>query len=106
MKLRSVFLTLVTGLMTLFVSAAAFANEAAGAASGGKDSFFGAAAALGLGLAALGGALGQGRVAAAALDGIGRNPAAAGKIFTPMIVGLALIESLVLYAFVVAFVKA
>ena len=49
--------------------------------------------------------MGQGKTAAAALDGIARNTAASGKVFVPMIIGLALIESLVLYAFVIAFVK-
>ena len=48
--------------------------------------------------------MGQGRAATAALDGIARNPGAADKIFTPMILGLALIESLVIYALVIAFV--
>ena len=62
----------------------------------------GFAAALAIGLGALGGALGQGRAAASALEGIARNPAASGKIFVPMIIGLALIESLVIYAFVIA----
>ena len=52
---------------------------------------------------ALGGALGQGRAAATALDGIARNPGAADKIRGPMILGLALIESLVIYALIVAF---
>ncbi len=60
-------------------------------------------AGLAIGLAALGGALGQGRSSTAALEGIARNPAASGKIFTPMIIGLALIESLVIYALVIAF---
>jgi F-type H+-transporting ATPase subunit c len=46
--------------------------------------------------------LGQGKTAAAALEGIARNPNASGKIFVPMIIGLALIESLVIYAFVIA----
>lgn len=55
-----------------------------------------------IGLAVLGGALGQGRAASSALEGIARNPGAAAKIQTPMILGLALIESLVLLAFVVA----
>ena len=59
-------------------------------------------AALEIGLAALGGAMGQGRAAAAALEGIARNPSASGKVFTPFILGLALIESLVLMAFLVA----
>ena len=48
-------------------------------------------------------ALGQGRAAAAALEGISRNPGAAARIQTPMILGLALIESLVLFAFLIAF---
>jgi F-type H+-transporting ATPase subunit c len=57
---------------------------------------------LAIGLAVLGGGLGQGRAASSALEGIARNPGAAAKIQTPMILGLALIESLVLLAFVVA----
>jgi F-type H+-transporting ATPase subunit c len=60
-------------------------------------------AGLAIGLGVLGGALGQGRAAAAALEGISRNPGAAARIQTPMILGLALIESLVLLAFVIAF---
>ena len=61
----------------------------------------GAGVAIGLGV--LGGGLGQGKAAAAALEGISRNPGAAPRIQTPMILGLALIESLVLLAFVIAF---
>jgi len=56
-----------------------------------------------IGLGVLGGAIGQGRAAAAALEGISRNPGATARIQTPMILGLALIESLVLLAFVIAF---
>ncbi len=56
-----------------------------------------------MGIAALGGTLGQSRAISAALDSIGRNPSAAGKLFTPMIIGLALIESLVIISFVIAF---
>lgn len=62
---------------------------------------FGAAFAIGIGV--LGGGLGQGRAAAAALEGISRNPGAAPRVQTPMILGLALIESLVLLSFVIAF---
>ncbi|MCA9603660.1 MAG: ATP synthase F0 subunit C, partial [Myxococcales bacterium] len=51
-----------------------------------------------------GGALGQGRAAAAALEGIARNPNASDKLFTPMILGLALIESLVIYALLLVFI--
>lgn len=61
-------------------------------------------AGLGLGIAAAGGAVGQGKAASAALEGIGRNPAAAGAVFTPMLLSLALIESLVIYSLVIAFI--
>jgi len=61
-------------------------------------------AGIAIGVAALGGGIGQGRAAAAALEGIARNPNASGKIFTPMIIGLALIESLVIYGLVIAFI--
>ena len=60
-------------------------------------------AVLAISVAALGGALGQGAAVRAALEGIARNPNASDKIFTPMIIGLALIESLVIYALVIAF---
>jgi F-type H+-transporting ATPase subunit c len=84
-------------------SGAAFA-QGYGAAADNYQSMFGMfalAAGLGIGIAAFGGAMGQGRAAAAALEGIARNPGAAGKLFTPLILGLALIESLVIYAFVI-----
>lgn len=63
----------------------------------------GFAAAFAIAIAAVGGAMAQGKAASAALEGIARNPAAADKLFTPMIIALALIESLVIYAFVIAF---
>jgi F-type H+-transporting ATPase subunit c len=58
---------------------------------------------IGIGIAAFGSAIGQGRMAAAAMESIGRNPNSAGQIFTPMIIGLAFIEALTLYALVIAF---
>jgi len=94
-------LLLVGTLLLTFGASFAFADDAAHAAGG----MGGLGAALAIGIAAFGGALGQGKTAAAALEGIGRNPSAQNKIFVPMIIGLALIESLVLYAFVIAFVK-
>ncbi len=59
-------------------------------------------AGLGIAIAAFGGALGQGFGIASALNGIARNPAASGKIITPMIIGLAMIESLVIYSLLVS----
>jgi F-type H+-transporting ATPase subunit c len=63
------------------------------------------AAGLTIALAAVGGAIAQGKTASTALEAIGRNPSAQNKIFVPMIVALALIESLVIYALVVVFAK-
>ena len=99
-------LALAAASLTTLISSSAFAQEtAAGAASNQFDAHAMAALAAGLGiaLAVFGGALGQGRAAAAALEGISRNPGAAPRIQTPMILGLALIESLVLMALVIAF---
>ena len=92
---------ILAALSTMFIGSIAFASE--GGASG--DAYASLAAGLAIGIAAFGGSLGQGKAVSAALEGIARNPSASGKIFVPMIIGLALIESLVLYAFVIAFVK-
>lgn len=102
-KLSLIFSTLVASLA---VSAPAFAEEAAKAAGGAynnANAVYAISAALAIAIAAAFGALGQSRAAAAALEGISRNPGAAGKVQTPMIIALALIESLVIYALVVAF---
>jgi F-type H+-transporting ATPase subunit c len=95
-------LTFIVPLMTaFFVANPAFADDAA-ANEFSKKGMFAIAAAIAIGLAAAGGGLGQGRAAAAALEGIARNPSASGKVFVPFILGLALIESLVLLAFLIA----
>ena len=73
------------------------ASSVAFAAEGTSDMRY-LGVAFGIGAAVLGGALGQAKVAAAALESIGRNPSAAGALQTPMILGLAFVESLVLFA--------
>jgi len=99
--MKSKFTTVLPVLVTLLmVSSTAFAAD--GDPNIWKG-YVGIGAGLAIGIAALGGALGQGRAAAAALEGIARNPQASGKLFTPMIIGLALIESLVIYALVIGF---
>jgi F-type H+-transporting ATPase subunit c len=99
--------TAATFLFVLGMSGLAFADPVAGLTKdAGLANNFGMialAAGLAIGIAALGGGIGQGRAAAAALDGIARNPGAAGQIRGPMILGLALIESLVIYALIIAF---
>ena len=97
--------TLAATAVTL-ASTSAFAQEAAKAAETNKFDVQAAAAmaaGFAIAIAALGGTLGQGRAVTAALESIGRNPGAAPRIQTPMILGLALIESLVLFAFAIAF---
>jgi F-type H+-transporting ATPase subunit c len=102
--MKKYMLGMSSAALVTFYSLAAFAQEAAaGSNAFDKSGWAFVAAGLAIGIAAFGGSLGQGRVAAAALEGIARNPAAASKLGTPMILGLALIESLVLYAFVIAF---
>lgn len=97
---------LVTVLATVLASASVFAQEAATHTTAASDKgMLAIAAAICMGVAVLGGTLGQGKAASAALDGIARNPAAQDKIFTPMLLSLALIESLVILGFLVAFVK-
>ena len=61
------------------------------------------ASAAAISIAAVGGAMAQGKAASVALEGIARNPAAAEKLQTPMILALALVESLVLFGFGIAF---
>jgi len=100
---------LITFLATLIVSVVtaelvfAETGDAGTAASTGINSFaFGAAIIM---AAASGmGTLSQSRAAAAALEGIARNPQAADKVQTPLILSLALMESLVIFSFVIAII--
>lgn len=62
------------------------------------------ASGLGLGIAALGCGMGQGRMVAQAMEGIARNPGAAKEMFVPMILGLAFIEALTIYALIFVFI--
>ena len=103
-KLRFV-LAAVAGLFVTLMTNVAWAQAAAPAANEfERDKWIAIAAGIGIALAAFGGALGQGRTASSALSGIARNPGASGKIFTPMILGLALIESLVIYSLIISII--
>lgn len=62
------------------------------------------AAGFGIGIAALGCGLGQGFGLKGAVEGIARNPEASGKVTVTMLIGLAMIESLCIYALVVALI--
>ncbi len=99
-KLLLVLSVVAMGLLDSGVAMAA--AEAAEGAAGAKAAIA-IAAGLAIGLAAFGAALGQGRMAAAAMESIGRNPNAAPRIQLPMILGLAFIEALAIYALIIAF---
>jgi len=94
--------TMLSVLVLVLVAAPAMADTGADGGGTINQGLIALAAGLGLGLAAFGAALAQGRATAAAMESIGRNPNSADRIFTPLIVGLALMEALALYALVVA----
>jgi F-type H+-transporting ATPase subunit c len=91
---------IVWALAFAFVPFTASAEEAAGAASNWGPAL---GAGIAFGLAALGCGLGQGLTASNTTAGIARNPGAAGAMNTPFILGMAFIESLALFGFVIAF---
>jgi F-type H+-transporting ATPase subunit c len=102
--MRRIISLVIAALMISFSGVAMAATEAASAAGeGSTKAALAIAAGLAIAIGAFGAALGQGRMAAAAMESIGRNPNAADRIQLPMILGLAFIEALALYAFVIAF---
>ena len=62
------------------------------------------AAGIGMGLGSFGTGIGQGLAIKSACEGVARNPGASGKILTTMMIGLAMVESLAIYVFVVAMI--
>lgn len=102
--MRKLIAFVTTFFGSCLVSAVALAQEH-GATVGlesSTKSIVAIASGLAITVAAFGGAISQSKAAVAALEGIARNPGAAGQVQTPMIIALALIESLVIYAFVMA----
>ncbi len=99
--MKNKMLSLLSIVATTLIASSAFAQDV-GSNEWSVKTYGLMAAGLGMALAAFGGALGQGKAAAAALEGIARNPSASDKLFTPMILGLALIESLVIYSLVIS----
>jgi F-type H+-transporting ATPase subunit c len=87
------------------LSISAFAQAGAADNESTVNGYKALAAGLGFGLAAGLGGIGQGLIGSRAVEGAARNPGAAGTVQTMMIIGLALIESLVLLALVIVFAK-
>jgi F-type H+-transporting ATPase subunit c len=102
--MRKYWLAPVVFLLVAFVAQAALAQETGAADGGASRGLIALAAGLGLGIAAVGAGLGQGRAVAAAMESIGRNPNSADRIQTPMIVGIAFMEALAIYAFIIAII--
>jgi F-type H+-transporting ATPase subunit c len=98
---RNIVSFMTTVVATTVASLPAFAQDAH-ATGGGGAGLIGVGVGLTLGLAALGGTMGQGKAVAAAMDGISRNPSAQPKMFIPLILGLALMESLVVLSWLIA----
>ena len=92
--------TMFVALAAVLVAQPAMAETAGGMPGNGLTAI---AAGIAVGVAALGAALGQGRATASAMESIGRNPNSAASIFTPLLLGLALMEAIALYGFVIAF---
>jgi F-type H+-transporting ATPase subunit c len=104
MSQGKIFAFVSTVGFVLLTSATAFAQAADAAANNFSTfSMLGLAAGIAIGIAASGAALGQGKAAAAALEGIARNPGAADKLQTPLLLSLAFMEALGILAFVIAF---
>jgi F-type H+-transporting ATPase subunit c len=101
-KWSILFTTLAT---VLLLAPAAFAQGGAAPAGGESQGLLFIAAAFGMGIAAFGCGLGQGKIGSAALEGIARNPGAAKNIFTPMLLSLAFVETLVLFTFLMIIIK-
>jgi F-type H+-transporting ATPase subunit c len=106
--MKKLALVFASAIATTFAASAAFAQDVAATATTTLNAAVGSTlgwVALGvgimMGIAVLGGTLGQARAASTALDGIARNPAASGKFLLPLVLALALMESLVLFAFII-----
>jgi len=100
-RAAAVLLALV---VVMLITPAAFAQGAAEAAKPPiNPTTIVLAIGFGVAVAAFGGGLGQGRIAAAACEGIARNPGAAGGVRAAMILGLVFVETLTLFTFALGF---
>jgi len=89
-------------LIGLLAPLAAFADDTAAAVASGTSGGVALAAAIAVALAAFGGALGQGKIAAAYMDGASRNPQAVSVMKTQLILSLIFVETLVLFSLLIA----
>ncbi|VAY87787.1 ATP synthase F0 sector subunit c [hydrothermal vent metagenome] len=88
----------------LFLMVALATAAFAGEADSTVQAYSVLAAGVGLGIAAMGGAIGMGNTAAATIAGTARNPGMGGKLMTTMFIALAMIEAQVIYTLVIALI--
>jgi len=98
------FRLFLAGLILPVVSFAEAAGEAAHAAGGSASIYIGPGVGIAMGLAVLGAALGQGRIASAFMEGASRNPTSVNATRTPLILSLIFVETLVLFTVLIAFI--
>jgi len=108
-KFNKKFLTAFTAIIVVLVSSSfAFAADVIAAGESYTKAIFAVgamiAAAFSIGVGAVGAALGIGSAANAACNAVGRNPGVQGKIMMTMLVGMAMAESIAIYALVISLV--
>jgi F-type H+-transporting ATPase subunit c len=101
--MRKIVMLLLMLLVSSILAVPAFAQ--AGGSTGSTTNWVALTSGFAIALAAGLAAQGQGKVASAACEALGRNPAARPGIQLALILGLAFIESLVLFTLVIIFVK-
>lgn len=101
---RAVYFVMMMVVMGMMIAPAAFAQGGAAEKPPVNSTTLVIAVGFGVALAAFGGGLGQGRIAAAACEGIARNPGAAGGVRAAMILGLVFVETLTLFTFVMGII--
>ena len=92
---------IVLALMGMMFAALPALAQTGGGVSDRGYGYLGAGIGFGAGLSALG----HGKIASAACEGAARNPGAAGRIQTLMLLGLAFVETAIIFAFVIVFLK-
>ena len=102
--MKKLAVSVLTVMTVLAVTSVAMASEAAAATTDANLAMICLAAALSVGIAALGCGIGMGSGINGACSGIARNPEASGQITVTMIIGLALIESLTIYGLVISLI--
>jgi F-type H+-transporting ATPase subunit c len=101
--MKKAAVVLLLAMVVMILAPAAFAQAGEPAKPPINPTTLAIAVGFGVAVAAFGGGLGQGRIAAAACEGIARNPGATGGVRAAMILGLVFVETLTLFTFALGF---